>query len=63
MLRVPVRVPFAAGLKVTLTVHDAPPFSDVPHVFVCVKSVALVPLNVSVPIEIAAVLSFVTVTV
>ena len=53
----------APGVKVTLIVQDAPPFSDVPHVFVCVKSLASVPLNVRVPIEIAAVLAFVTVTV
>ncbi len=60
MLSFPVRAPDAAGVKVTLTVHEPPPLSDVPHVLVCVKSVPFVPLNVKVPIDIAAELAFFT---
>ncbi len=34
-LRVPVRVPVAVGVKVTLTVQDAPAASVAPQVLVC----------------------------
>lgn len=58
-----VRVPAAAGVKVTLTVQECDPAKLVPQVFVCVKSEAFVPVKVRLLIVIAEVLAFVTVTV
>ena len=43
-VNVPVRVPPAAGLKLTLTVQLPPIATELPHVFVCEKSLASVPL-------------------
>jgi hypothetical protein len=42
-----VSAPAAAGLKVTVTVQDAPAATLVPHVFVCENDVMLVPLMVT----------------
>ena len=41
---VPVRFPICVGLKVTLTVQLAPAASELPQVWVCAKSPALVPV-------------------
>jgi hypothetical protein len=38
IVRVPVRLPVAVGVNVTLTVQFAPAATEVPHVFVCAKS-------------------------
>ena len=49
----PVLVPVVEGLKVTLTVQDAPPATLEPHVFVSEKSpvaVMLVTASVAVPV-------------
>lgn len=43
-LRAALRAPLAAGLKVTLIVQLAPAASELPHVWVCAKSGALVPV-------------------
>jgi len=42
-VRVPVRVPDAVGLKVTLTLQLAPAATELPHVFVSEKSPPFVP--------------------
>jgi hypothetical protein len=44
MLRAAVRVPEAAGLNVTLMLQLAPSANEVPQVWVCRKSLALVPV-------------------
>ena len=62
ILSVAARTPVARGLKVTLMVQLAPAATLVPHVFVCAKSVALVPVNVMATAVKAAVPEFVTVT-
>jgi hypothetical protein len=49
----PVLVPAAVGTNFTVTVQSAPPVSDVPQLFVCVKSplaAMLVILRVAVPL-------------
>src|SRR5260221_1927704 len=38
MVRVPVRVPDAVGVNVTLTVQEPPPAIDAPQVIVCATS-------------------------
>jgi len=43
-LNAAVRVPDAAGLKVTLIVQLAPAAKEVPQVWVCTKSAALLPI-------------------
>jgi hypothetical protein len=40
-----VRVPEAEGVKVTLIVQLAPAATELPHVLVCAKSPALVPVT------------------
>src|SRR5215472_658935 len=45
IVRVPVRVPVAAGVNVTLIAQDAPAATDVPQLFVCAKSLAFVPIT------------------
>src|SRR5260370_4805116 len=42
MLRVPVRIPGAAGVKVRLTVQLAPAASELPHVLLCANSAVVV---------------------
>ena len=52
-VRVPVRVPEAVGLKVTLIVQLASAFTEVPQVLVSAKSplaVMLVRVNVALPL-------------
>jgi hypothetical protein len=48
-----VRVPVALGVKVTLIVQLFFGATDVPHVFVCAKSVAFVPVIVMLVMAIA----------
>ncbi len=45
MLRVPVRVPEAVGVKVTLMLQLAPAATELPQVLVCVKSPLFVPVT------------------
>ncbi len=45
MLTEAVRVPVAEGVKVTLIVQLAPAATELPHVLVCAKSPALVPVT------------------
>ena len=48
MLTEALRVPEAEGVKVTLIVQLAPVVSELPHVLVCAKSPALVPVTAMV---------------
>jgi hypothetical protein len=57
-----VRMPFAVGVKVTLMVQFAPAATLVPHVFVCEKSVELVPVTPMLVIVRVALPVFVKVT-
>jgi len=45
MLTEAVRLPLAAGVKVTLMVQLAPPATEPPQVLVCAKSLALAPVS------------------
>ena len=45
MLTEAVRLPLAAGVKVTLIVQLLPPATELPHVLLCAKSLALVPVR------------------
>ena len=45
MLIVPLRVPVAVGVKVTLIVQLAPAASELPQLSVCAKSPAFVPVT------------------
>ena len=45
MLTEAVRLPLAAGVNVTLIVQLAPPATELPHVLVCAKLLALVPVS------------------
>jgi hypothetical protein len=45
MLREPLLVPAAVGVKVTLIAHSAPAATEPPQVFVCAKSLAFAPVT------------------
>jgi Na+-transporting NADH:ubiquinone oxidoreductase subunit NqrE len=58
-----VRVPLAVGLKVILMLQVAPAANELPHVWVCAKSPALVPV-MAIPVMLMAVVpTLVSVTV
>jgi hypothetical protein len=63
MVRVADLAPAAAGVNVTLIVHDANPASDALQEFVCVNSPLFAPVIPMLPIEACAGVGFVTVTV
>jgi hypothetical protein len=58
-----VRVPLAVGLKVILTLQVAPVANELPQVWVCAKSPALVPVMEIPPMLMAVVPTLVSVTV
>ena len=60
--RLPLLDPAAAGVKMTLMVQFAPTASDVPQLLVCEKSPGLVPANVILVMDRAAVPIFDSVT-
>ena len=63
MLTEAVRLPLAAGVNVTLIVQLLPAATELPHVLVCAKSLALVPVSARLVMFKAALPVLVSVTV
>jgi len=61
-VNVPLRVPVAVGVKVTLIVQFAPAATDVPQLLVCAKLPPLVPVMAMLVIDSAALPEFERVT-
>ena len=63
MLSVAVRLPLAAGVKVTLILQLPPAATELPQVLLCAKSLGLVPVIVRLDIDNASLLELLRVVV